>query len=362
MSFEEKLKSFILEIPEKLKHVNSEETTKTALILPFIKLIMGYDIYNPAEVQAEFTADLGSKKGEKVDIAILNNGNAEILIECKPAYKELDLKHLSQLYRYFNITDAKIGIVTNGIDYKFFTDSKNPGKMDDKPFIEINLQELSKKDIIELEKFTKENYNLDDILKRADVLKYSNEIEKVIDKEIITPSDEFTAVIAKQVFEGRLTKKYLEIFRKLISDSFNQKIKEKVDKRLKLALEGEDIPTETVIIEKPKITTTPEELEAWYIIRSIASEITNPERVTIRDRQSYCGILLDDNQNYPIARLHFNNITNLVIKIFDTTEVKKSGAKKADRIQLEKVTDIYNHKDRILKSIRQWDIIMKNKR
>lgn len=362
MNFNDQLKIFIEKIPEKQKYIDSEETTKTSLILPFLGL-MGYDFTNPAEVKAEYTADIGSKKGEKIDLAILLNNKPEMLIECKPAYEKLDLKHISQLYRYFNITNSKIGILTNGLDYKFFTDSKNPGKMDEKPFLEINMLDLSKKDIIELEKFTKENYNLTDILKRVDVLKYSNEIKKVINNEINLPSDDFTRVIAKQVYDGVLTKKPLEMFRKLISDSFNQSIKEKVDKRLKSALEGEGIKTEeiTINVEEPKIITTQVELEAWYIIRSIAAEITNPERVFIRDRQSYCGILLDNNQNYPIVRLHFNNAANLVIKLFDSIEIKKSGAKKGERIHLDNISDIYNYKDRIQKSIRQWDIIIENK-
>jgi hypothetical protein len=105
MSFEEKIKEFTKPIEEKIKHISSEETTKLALIFPFVRL-MGYDTENPAVVQAEYTADIGSKQGEKIDLAILTNGEVEILIECKTVNNPLDEKNISQLYSYFNITHS----------------------------------------------------------------------------------------------------------------------------------------------------------------------------------------------------------------------------------------------------------------
>lgn len=359
MSFEEEIKEFSNEIPDKLNHIDSEETTKISLILPFLRL-MGYDTTNPTEVKAEFTADIGAKQGEKIDIAIMSNGSAEILIECKSATQPLDLKHISQLYRYYNITHSKIGILTNGTIYYFFTDSKNKGKMDEKPFLEIDLTNLTSKDIQELEKFTKGKYNINNILARVDVLKYTNEVKKTINNEIESPSDEFVRVIAKQVFDGVVTKKTRDMFRKIIQNTFKGLINDKVDKRLADAIKN---PENEAIeeVETPEIVTTKEELEGYYVIRSIVSEIIDSDRVAMRDRKNYCGILLDDNQNYPICRLHFNNKDNLALSIFDKFENDKYGRKITEKVKLKSIADLYKHKNRIKSAVIQYDRLINKK-
>ena len=104
MTFEDDIKDFTKTIPAKLEHIDSEETSKIALITPFLRL-MGYDTTNPAEVKAEYTADVGTKQGEKVDLAILEDDNPIIFIECKQVNNPLTSDHISQLYRYFSITD-----------------------------------------------------------------------------------------------------------------------------------------------------------------------------------------------------------------------------------------------------------------
>ena len=112
--------------------ISTEEATKTSLIMPFFQML-GYDVFNPLEFVPEYTADVGIKKGEKVDYAIVIDDKPLILVECKSCNENLD-KHGSQLFRYFGTTDAKFGILTNGIIYRFFTDLENKNKMDDTPF------------------------------------------------------------------------------------------------------------------------------------------------------------------------------------------------------------------------------------
>ena len=289
MIFEDEIKKFGEDVEGKVSNINSEETTKTALINPFLRL-MGYDTTDPAEVQYEYTADIGSKQNEKVDIAILSNGDPEILIECKPAYTELDETHISQLYRYFSITKSRIGLLTNGVVYKFFTDTSENNIMDDSPFIEVDLTSLSKKDIEKLEKFRKENYNLSKILSIADGLKYNNSVEKALLEEIEYPSDEMVRVIAKKVYTGTVTKKIVKTFRKIITNSFETTINKKVDKRLQEALKGNYSNSPNIVINEPEILTTPEELEGWYIIRAISSDIIDSVNTFYRD---------------PVTRLYF---------------------------------------------------------
>ena len=132
MDFKEELKNYVKRIENTKDTLQTEEATKMALILPFFQLL-GYDVFNTAEFCPEYTADIGIKKGEKVDYAILVAGEPVILIEAKTANKKLD-NHKSQLFRYFVSTPAKFAILTNGIEYRFYSDLDEPNKMDKDPF------------------------------------------------------------------------------------------------------------------------------------------------------------------------------------------------------------------------------------
>ena len=137
-------KDIIKQISERVERLKdslpTEEATKNALIMPFINAL-GYDVFNPNEVLPEMTCDIGTKKGEKIDYAILENGEPIILIECKHWKQNLSL-HDNQLLRYFNVSKAKFGVLTNGIIYKFYSDLEEPNKMDEKPFLEIDMYDL----------------------------------------------------------------------------------------------------------------------------------------------------------------------------------------------------------------------------
>jgi hypothetical protein len=363
MTFEEKIKIFAEAIPEKIEHIDSEETTKIALILPLLRE-MGHDTTNPSEVKAEFVADTGVKKGEKVDIVILNNSKPDILIECKVVNTVLDKSHIQQLYRYFTVTDAKIGILTNGISYQFFTDSQKAGKMDDSPFLDIDFLDITDSDIKELEKFTK-GYNIDKILARVDVLKYTHDIKKVLHDEIEMPSDEFVKVIAKQVYDGILTKKTRDLFGKIIKNNFNSVIDEKVDKRIKEALENAKTHDSEILTENGNndgIITTKEELEGYYIVKSLLSEIISLDRIAIRDAKSYCSILLDDNKYYPICRMHFNDKKNMKINFFDSFEKDDAGRKKVDTVSISNLEDMHNYKERFIKTVKYYERLLAKKK
>lgn len=362
MTFEENIKEFVKTIPDKLEHIDSEETTKIALITPFLREL-GYDTADPSVVKAEYTADVGTKQGEKVDFAILDDGEPVVFIECKPVMKELNKDNISQLFRYFSITNVQIGILTNGVDYLFYT-TGDDNRMDDKPFMEINLLNLTKKDISELEKFAKDNFSVDNAVSRADDLKYRNLIKKTLIKEFEEPSDEFIKVIGKQVYDGVLTQNVKDKFGKIIVAVNTEFINEKVQKRLADAVENNDIKVEKEneeeqqAIEENKsdngIVTTDEELEGFYIVKSIASENDNADYVAIRDQKKYCNILFDDNKYYPIVRFYFNNPKRMKIELYDKVTRRENGGKVGDKINIENVSDIYQYKDRISKLIDKY--------
>ena len=138
MALEDAVRDIADRIPDVLERLVTEEATKNALVMPFIAAL-GYDVFNPTEVVPEFTADVGNKSGEKVDYAILLDGQPIILLECKLASTTLDNAHLNQLIRYFSTTPARIGVLTNGIVYRFYADLDRPNMMDTKSFLEFDL-------------------------------------------------------------------------------------------------------------------------------------------------------------------------------------------------------------------------------
>lgn len=243
MDLIEKLTEISDSIPNKMEYIQTEESTKNAFIMPFISAL-GYDVFDPSEVVPEFTADIGTKKGEKVDYAIIIDGVPTILIECKNCHSDLYSEHASQLYRYFLVTPAKFAILTNGIIYSFYTDIDENNKMDSKPFLEIDLSNINEQQVIELNKFTKSSFDLDNITTAANELKYKNEIKKVIREQLNNPSDEFIRFFGKRVYKGVLTQNVKEQFLPLIKSSFTEYIKEQIDKRLKTALHVAEIKDE----------------------------------------------------------------------------------------------------------------------
>lgn len=318
----------------------TEEAAKTALVMPFIQSL-GYDVFNPAEVIPEFTADMGTKKGEKVDYAICREGGVAILIECKPSTMDLTLNHAGQLYRYFSVTDARLAILTNGKMYKFYSDIDQPNRMDSEPFFELDMAAVKARDVRLLERFTKSGFDVDAIVQEAGALKLLRLIRQELIKELDTPSPEFAAIIAKRIHDGRMSAGLKENFARQISEAFNAIIKDQVNLRLSSALQAttEDEPELESQAGHTEIITTEEEIAGYRIVQAIAAKTVDPKRIVLRDAKSYAAILLDDNNRKTIARLHFNSAS---IKYFGTFSDKDET-----RHQVNGPEDIYQLADMI---------------
>ena len=314
MDFVDKLNEISGRIQKMMEHIQTEEATKNALVMPFISAL-GYDVFNPTEVIPEFTADIGTKKGEKVDYAIKKDDKIVMLIECKACGSNLDDQHASQLYRYFTVSDSRFGILTNGVIYRFYSDIEEPNKMDTRPFFIFNLLEFEDHQVEELKKFTKSSFDLENILATASELKYTGAIRRIFSEQIANPTSDFVRFFASQVYSGRITQQVSDSFSKIVKEALNQFIREKVNDRLKSALQAESSSVTTTDDQlekedeiKPKgVITTEEEVEGYNIVKAISREVVNVRRVAVRDTKSYCGILLDDNNRKPICRLHFNS-------------------------------------------------------
>ncbi|RZN83380.1 MAG: restriction endonuclease [Winogradskyella sp.] len=349
MELQNKLKAIATKINQLKDKIDTEESTKHAFVLPFINAL-GYDTFNPLEVVPEFTADLGLKKGEKVDYAIFQNEAPIIIIECKHWEENLD-NHNSQLFRYFHATKTRFALLTNGINYRFYTDLEQPNKMDAKPFFELEITKIKDNEVHEISKFHKSNFDVNKIVNNASALKYTKEIRKCITEELIEPSHNFVKLFANNVYSGRLTEKVMQEFTDLVHKAFTQTISEKVNDRLNSALnkeaENQQLDTIEVIEEDNRIETTEEELEGFRIVVAILRRKLSIERIAYRDTQSYFGILLDDNNRKPLCRLHFNG-SKKYIGVFDE-------AKKETKELITKLSDIYNFEERLLNTINLYE-------
>ena len=365
MDLIDKINDIASRISKHQDDVLTEEATKNAFIMPFISAL-GYDVFNPMEVIPEFVADVGIKQGEKVDYAIKKDGKIIILMECKPCKADLNKEHASQLYRYFSTTEANFGIITNGIEYRFFSDVDEKNKMDSKPFFEFNVLKFEEHKIKELKKFTKESFSLDDISLTASTLKYLSDIKKILDMELKNPTDAFVRFFTQQVYNGRVTPKVMDQFRDIVKEARKQFVDEQINDRLKSALSvsqeksKEEIKEEIDVldIEEEIIEVNQDEIDGCNIIKAILAEDIDCDRVVMRDTKTYMGILLDDNNRKPICRLHFKPenkstsislfdedkerwvLTDSVTNIFSHSKSLKETVKKYDRIHVEEADEI----------------------
>ena len=354
MDFKDSIKQVAERVQTLKDNLQTEEATKNALIMPFITAL-GYDVFNPLEVVPEMTCDIGTKKGEKIDYAILKDGEPVMLIECKHWKEDLG-QHDNQLLRYFGVSKAKFGILTNGITYKFYSDLETPNVMDSKPFLEVDLSDLRDGQIEELKKFHKSYFDIDTILSTASELKYMGELKAVIAKEFSAPSADLVKLWGKQVYQGLFTAKVSDQFSTLIKKAIGNYINDIISDRLNAAIkdvEHNDNKEEAPAIELETkddngIVTTDEEKEAHLIIKAILRDTISPDRVNLRDAKSYCTIIADDNNRKLICRLYFNNPKNKKIAIWH----KDIDA--WENFPVETLDSIYQYSDKLIKSEEEY--------
>lgn len=352
MSFEEKLKNYVSRIESIKNNIQTEEATKTSLIMPFFQML-GYDVFNPNEFIPEFIADIGIKKGEKVDYAIVLNDEVVMLIEAKPISEKLE-KHSSQLFRYFGTSKAKFAILTNGNNYKFYTDLEKTNVMDSVPFLDVNIDDLSDSEIQELKKFQKDNFDINEIFSTASNLKYLNQIKKVLKEEFANPSDELVKLILNQgIYEGVKTSAIIEKYKPIIKRSFNSYLNELVNSRLQNAINKEEtIDEPDNIPREEKIITTSDEIQSYYIVKSILSEYCSPKKIYYKDTESYFGILYDNKVTKWICRVYLKESVKYIII--------PNKDKKDIRYELTNIEDIYKLKDYLIERLSVFENIVIN--
>lgn len=351
MDFAQRVRDLSSRSKHAAAHALTEEATKTAVVFPFIQTL-GFDVFNLEEVVPEFIADVGIKKGEKIDFALKIDGKIAVLIEVKPITMALGAAQYSQLYRYFGVTDARLAILTNGKEFWFFSDIDEKNKMDKKPFFTFDLQSLDDTQIGELARFQKSVFAMDAILEAASNLTRVHGAAAYLKKQLAAPDDEFVRLVGRQIYEGSLTKTVIEELRPAIQAALDSVIRDRIQERLGVTFSQEPLASQQAETEVPatvngtedEIETTPEEMLAFMIVRAIGSKVAPVDRITIRDAKSYCAVFMDDNNRRPIARFYFNAKSAKAIGLFNAEKVET-------RHSVTSPTDLYRFAEQIEQAV-----------
>lgn len=369
MDFKDQVVQLSDNIKKQKDKIATEEATKNAFIMPMIAAL-GYDVFNPFEVVPEMDCDLIKKKGEKIDYAIMKDENPILLIECKHCKQDLNL-HDTQLQKYFVASKARFGVLTNGIEYRFYTDLEKINIMDEKPFLVVNMLDLSDADIEQLKKFHKSYYNEEDVLSTANELKYTTEIKSILNNEFASPTAEFVRFFARQAYtSGQITSKVIDMFTPLVKKSITSVINDIISDRLNTAIKNseqtsdslhtqentsintsienteEKLPDGVVYMDKESgVVTTQEELDAYNIVRSILRKSVDVERITYKDYKSYFVVNIDNSQWYWICRISIGARKKQI-------GIPTDQYKNCEWIQIDNVDDIFKYADRLEEALK----------
>jgi len=331
MGFTEDITKLSEQVRKRVDQVVGEEATKMALIVPFLNAL-GYDIYDPTEVMPEYVADFATKKAgqfEKVDYALAINGTIVMLVEAKARGQKAEA-HDGQLSRYFNgLIKTKVAIVTNGTEYRFFTDLRDKNFMDKEPFFSFNVLQYDLKDIENLKFFHRDNFDAAAISRQAEEMVYVKGMTHLIGNLLRSPSEEFVRFLVTELgkvalsyeVQGRITNKVIEKFEPIVKKSVQSSLLELMTRSLSQEMaqtvetdntsksaEVEEIEEEVQEQEpeEAKLVTTDEEIEAFEKIKAIVetSAIYRLE-VKYKDTVNYFGVNLGKN-NWWFLRLYLS--------------------------------------------------------
>ncbi|EBG5746706.1 type I restriction enzyme HsdR N-terminal domain-containing protein [Salmonella enterica] len=340
-------------------HCTTEETTKQALILPFLD-ILGFSPYDPQKVKAEYGADFpGVKANERVDYALFCQGIPVMFIEAK-AYKEKIDNHCPQLSRYFNSTpEVTISAITNGVEWRFFTDLKEKNIMDPTPFLKIRMDEVTDADAEQLFRFRHDKFKPEALRTLAEESVYLSAFTKTISSSLREVDQEFVRYVASRSnVERQLNQRFLESITPLVKQAVELSVSAMVVSGLSgknstespldevhndNEQEKSDAQADVVDPDNPNIVTTHNERQLFDKIVSI---IGFEHDIQYKDTASYFGVLFQGKTNRWIVRYYdkkSKSSIQLPIELNDITinEISRAGLTcDASRIYMDNPDDI----------------------
>jgi predicted type IV restriction endonuclease len=286
-------------VNENKELIKNEESTKQFLILPLLSGL-GYDVYNPKEVTPEFTADFYKNK-EKVDYAIYINGTPKIFVEAKSITTKIN-KNAPQLSRYFStFPSVRLGVLTNGLEYHFFTDLSNANIMDSKPFFIFNIETYNDEDFNNLIKFTKNLYDYESIKILAESLIYHQSFKTVIKEIFESPNDDFIKFVIKERFNFKVTQQFINNARPLIQKCIQEAIAEMISEKL-----DNYIPEQGILEAAANDVLTEEDKKIYYTQQELDSLGTFEEfegvKVVLPNTETYKKLLKLSPEEYSVEK------------------------------------------------------------
>jgi hypothetical protein len=348
--FTHRLKSHIEHVKRVGIHCNSEETTKQALILPLLD-ILGFNPYDPTKVLAEYCADMrGVKASERVDYALYCNGQPVMFVEAK-AYKEKLANHAPQLARYFNSTiGVTIAAITNGKEWRFFTDLIHANVMDEAPFLIIDFMATPCQNYDQLQQFAHDHFQAARLRSFAEESHYIQTFKGVIHSSLTHIDHDFVRYVAgKSHIQRPLTVKYLDSLTPMVQTATEHAMSEIIVQKLAGANTVTTIQTVTAapIIppdrfidpHNPKIITTKIEMRLFEIIKDLLPD----QEIYAKDTESYYSILYQNKNNRWLLRYFGDKKQPTIQFIVPITNVRRVEIKRAglsfasnDHVYLEK--------------------------
>lgn len=356
MDFKDQIQQLADNIGKLKDSIATEEATKNAFIMPMI-VALGYDVFNPHEVIPEMDCDL-TKRGDKIDYAIMKGEKPVLIMECKHCRQNLDL-HDTQLAKYFAASNTRFGVLTNGIEYRFYADLEKANIMDKKPFFVVNMLDLSDADMEQLKKFHKSYYDEAEILGTAQEQQITIQIKELLAKNFQSPGDEFTRYFVRCLNNWKSTSKLIEQYRPLVKESVESVINDMITDRLKGAMKGGGpqpapetrngtggLPEGVASMDKERgIVTTQEELDAYNIVRSILRRSIDVSLIKYKDFKSYFVVNLNDSAWAWICRI---SISSRMKRIGIPSDHYASN----EWIQIDSIDDIFKYADRLEEALK----------
>jgi hypothetical protein len=362
MSFKEDLLKLAGQVEKRKEYTGTEEATKNSLILPFLQ-VLGFDVFNPLEVQPEYCSAFGGAKNARVDYAILKDSAPIIFLEAKPVDDSLK-GHYSQLRSYFNATPTvRVAIITNGVIYRFYTDLNVQNIMDDTSFLEINITLLSDADTEVLSLFKKEEFDAQKVVCVAEELAYATNLIEILEKVFREPNDDFIKYLLSELkYPAPKTSSVLDKFRPIVKKAIYQALVNLVQKGLASPATMEVAAVTDSADIKRQIVTTGDELKAFEVIKVILAEAgKDAEQIQYKDTTVYFSIFIKNPSNW-IVRLNLDSAkksitTNIPVNAlqdmapgFEAGEANKSIG--ISRVYINSIEDILCLKQVIIESYR----------
>ena len=342
-----------------------EEQTKTSLVMPFIQAL-GYNVFDLNDVVPEYNASTGNHKDAKADFALMKADQPFAVIECKAFGTNLNV-YKTQLEWYFHNSPARIGILTDGNHYIFYSDLEEKYIMDKIPHLEFYLSNFNENLLTHIKLLCKDKFEENKYLEHARQSKYIREFRQIIEQQFKCPDPEFSKFFISAVYSGKkITQNVIDQFIPILKISLEQYINDEVNKRVNVVAKDNDVGKdnsrgEYLIKNNPKyydlpstndinhienkrkkiIVTTKEEVEAFEIIKDILKDTVCVDKITFLDRVGRCSIFFDNNQKKHIVSLFFNR---------KPWKLKFSGKDTDDgTIEISDLKDIYKYTDTLKK-------------